>query len=66
MGVLISAFAVFTDEPYRIGRVMSHGYLATGILLPDRIALPVLIIAPLGHSRYIEALMDFLRITDRP
>ena len=46
---------------------MSHGYLATGIL-PDRIALPVLIIALLGPGTvildqvlpniYIEAFID--------
>ena len=53
-----------------VGRVMSHGYLATGIL-PDRIALPVLIIALLGPGTvipdhiYIEAFMDFLSITER-
>ena len=53
-----------------VGRVMSHGYLATGIL-PDRIVLPVLIVALLGPGTvipdyiFIETFMDFLSITER-
>jgi len=53
-----------------IGRVISHGYLATGIF-PDRIALPVLISAVHGvgvsiaDSILIEALVDFVSATER-
>ena len=53
-----------------IGRVISHGYLATGIL-PDRIALPVLISAVRGldvtipEHILLEAFVDFVSATER-
>ena len=56
--IIISTYVV-------IGRIISHGYLATGIL-PNRIALPVLISAILGPSVkipdhiFIDTFMDYL------
>jgi len=53
-----------------IGRIVSHGYLATGIL-PDRIALPVLISALHGPDVtipdhiLIEAFVDYVSATER-
>jgi len=53
-----------------IGKIISHGYLVTGIL-PDRIVLPVLIASVLGpgvsipDNVLVEAFADFLSITER-
>ena len=53
-----------------IGRIISHGYMATGIL-PDRVALPVLIASLLGpgievpNHVLIEAFMDLVSGTER-
>jgi len=61
--ISISVYAV-------IGRIISHGYLATGIL-PDRIALPVLLVAILGPSIkipdyiLIDSFMDYLSAIER-
>lgn len=57
---------------YRIllGRVISHGYLATGIL-PDRIALPTLLTIFFGSDVEIpstimmDAFMDYISATER-
>ena len=53
-----------------LGRLISHGYLATGIL-PDRIALPSLLVALLGPSvkistsTLLEAFLDYVSATER-
>ena len=52
-----------------LGRIISHGYLATGVL-PDRIALPTLIALLNGPDAIpqeimIDALMDYISATER-
>ena len=53
-----------------LGRVISHGYLATGIL-PDRITLPSLLVALLGPSVTVstsillDAFLDYVSATER-
>ena len=53
-----------------LGRILSHGYLATGIL-PDRVALPTLIQSLLGPGVTIsqdilmEAFIDYISVTER-
>ena len=53
-----------------LGRILSHGYLATGIL-PDRVALPILIQSLLGpgvaisQERLMEAFIDYISVTER-
>ena len=53
-----------------LGRILSHGYLATGIF-PDRVALPTLIQSLLGPGVTIsqeilmEAFIDYVSVTER-
>ena len=53
-----------------LGRIISHGYLVTGIL-PDRIALPSLLVALLGPSvkistsTLLDAFLDYISATER-
>lgn len=53
-----------------LGRIISHGYLATGIL-PDRIALPTLLVVLFGPDVCIsttimmDAFMDYISSTER-